>query len=1217
TQSLVVAGFQPESFVASAAVIPEPHDSGLVDAVQGLRAETRQVRSSKPVVLEDAEGLPAIGFDSGAVFKTYARRDFWSLVDGKRLPLRSEIRGKDDGQTPGAPRLIGVDFGDITTVYGHQVLLEKLKRLWDPENPVKLVIQGYERPVGPDGNIGEVFHRRTKIFRNLSSPYHQRFYHFDWSVEGHRRVLTVRGLDRAEMRTESVWYQRPLTKGIDAGAVRGGLTGVRAQIDRINQELRSLASDDDPDLYFEEDELAEEWIHPYVQAVKEFNQRITADGPVTAWDMEREYIRLHDTLGRGIIRTAGRYGLLSPEQLGELVSIFVEMFSQRFAEKLEKDPVWAAVNIFVRLVNLQPFYDGNKRAASFILNFILLKAGYEPFILRPKNAVLYRYIMHAIREDNRINEKEFRHFLRLHTKRRSEMRSQPEDDFRRLMKAMREAVERTDYPAALETLRQMHAHPSFPSQDLAFRQTLLREYVNFAYVTGDYSLAITVAESLMGSSVDQAHPAALDYLLGMSYHGLVSDELQAGEAAFGANNQEAIDHLSQCLAAIESGSAPAVMAQDVYFVLAMSYKTQGGLYRRNGDFVSAQESYQEAETLLLRSLARSGFDIRQLDSPKLRLPNSFDVASLAPMKLDPQVLFELVRSKILARKNDGEGDNALSAQEVGLLHNLLNLSLAFEPSMPDRKILFARIHAQLGQLLYDMYAQGSSDGRFIARAVEHLRGAIRDDPGYEESHYWLAEALFLYADHVSGLSGRTSDVPRYLRESLREFEAARGMPQRSGQSQAKIEIIHRRLQNLTKKFPRTEMRAQTRSAPKSIPLGAGEFDDAAHPYVGYAAGFLRGFLRRIEPAAGEFSQSDRSASASADLSWAVQNSFRAFSTEFTRSYYEIAGDMKYERFWERPYLIVKDTEAWLVFKDGKNGLPHGSAVVAYRIDLTQPIASQADLSASDAELLEVLYDEQPLFAGATFGQLERFHLAYRAINHGNAVCFESFMSPLSSGWGLLGSIMDLKKDAAWLRGREILGAVIDEIHRNPMLSWGTSEERNSKIIDLNVYLKWREWFAQSFRKFAVLNEPMRSVFSRVEAAGVRKTLNYKTALEDLYRANLTAFEGLHALTESGDMSALEGGVERMHSSLEVLYQAFVPHVWYQNYLLDLDHDMTAQEKTEFLRRFVERSKDWPYMVTFPAGDDRFFELPLDVPVVWLAFIIDNALRGAEKISQEA
>ncbi len=230
--------------------------------------------------------------------------------------------------------------------------------------------------------------------------------------------------------SEKPWYRETVKGTIPAEEVKKSLFGIRRALPAINDEIGELSHN--PEIRIDESDVSDKMISQYVRAIRRFNHE-TLRRRMTPMRLEKEYLGLHRVVGgKKLIDKAGRYSGL--RYADSAAQIFKTIFTSPFNEWVKKDPIAAAAHAFVTLVNLQPLDDGNKRTASFVMNYILMKLGYQPFILNLDNAALYTVIMNPIREENRILESEFREFLQTQISRsqpRSEVRAGESSEGRR------------------------------------------------------------------------------------------------------------------------------------------------------------------------------------------------------------------------------------------------------------------------------------------------------------------------------------------------------------------------------------------------------------------------------------------------------------------------------------------------------------------------------------------------------------------------------------------------------------------------------------------------------------------------------------------------------------------------------------------------------------------------------------------------------------------
>jgi len=193
-------------------------------------------------------------------------------------------------------------------------------------------------------------------------------------------------------------------QAMDAAKVKEALAKIRRHMTYLNDQL-------DSEQQLEEKDFTDQVINQYADGVRRFNT-VVLNGPMTAERLEREYQHFHAIFGReGLIRNAGKYSTKEEEDIETVKRLFPELFSFKFEKLIREEPVRAAAHVYVTLVNSQPFSDGNKRAASLIMNYVLMKAGYMPFILTEENAVEYMRIVLRTSERTKINERRFREFL--------------------------------------------------------------------------------------------------------------------------------------------------------------------------------------------------------------------------------------------------------------------------------------------------------------------------------------------------------------------------------------------------------------------------------------------------------------------------------------------------------------------------------------------------------------------------------------------------------------------------------------------------------------------------------------------------------------------------------------------------------------------------------------------------------------------------------------
>ncbi len=113
---------------------------------------------------------------------------------------------------------------------------------------------------------------------------------------------------------------------------------------------------------------------------------------------EEHVLRLHEIVLEGIGQAhAGRYRDVPVRIAGSTVVLpnprkvpdLMEAFGQWLGEKSSLHPVAVAAEAHFRLVTIHPFVDGNGRTARLLMNLMLMRHGYPPAIIRPRDRVSY------------------------------------------------------------------------------------------------------------------------------------------------------------------------------------------------------------------------------------------------------------------------------------------------------------------------------------------------------------------------------------------------------------------------------------------------------------------------------------------------------------------------------------------------------------------------------------------------------------------------------------------------------------------------------------------------------------------------------------------------------------------------------------------------------------------------------------------------------------
>ncbi|MBU1913371.1 MAG: hypothetical protein KKB22_07555, partial [Candidatus Omnitrophica bacterium] len=135
--------------------------------------------------------------------------------------------------------------------------------------------------------------------------------------------------------------------------------------------------------------------------------RICKEGVSGPEDLEQALFEFQFYADESGNRTRDQWGgYFNNAALPEMKRLFTEIFAESSQEMIEKDPVVFAVKIFVDMVNAQPFYEVNHRAADFLMNFILAKHGRRIFLLTPDNIVEYYKLTNpsALRSESNFDE---------------------------------------------------------------------------------------------------------------------------------------------------------------------------------------------------------------------------------------------------------------------------------------------------------------------------------------------------------------------------------------------------------------------------------------------------------------------------------------------------------------------------------------------------------------------------------------------------------------------------------------------------------------------------------------------------------------------------------------------------------------------------------------------------------------------------------------------
>jgi len=106
--------------------------------------------------------------------------------------------------------------------------------------------------------------------------------------------------------------------------------------------------------------------------------------------------KTHEIVTKGILKDAGKYrtdnvritgSTTTPPSYLKIVKIMDEYI--QYIKKIKLNPIKKAAFIHHRLVWIHPFYDGNGRVARLLTNFLLMKRGYPPIVLKKEERKKY------------------------------------------------------------------------------------------------------------------------------------------------------------------------------------------------------------------------------------------------------------------------------------------------------------------------------------------------------------------------------------------------------------------------------------------------------------------------------------------------------------------------------------------------------------------------------------------------------------------------------------------------------------------------------------------------------------------------------------------------------------------------------------------------------------------------------------------------------------
>lgn len=123
-------------------------------------------------------------------------------------------------------------------------------------------------------------------------------------------------------------------------------------------------------------------LHKMILKERYLKKVITPDGQeATAWVEVGQY----KNKPNHVLKSTGEiFYFASPEETPARMEELISWYRER-QEKKDLHPILQAVEMHYRFIRIHPFDDGNGRVARLLLNFILLRHGYPPVIIRKED----------------------------------------------------------------------------------------------------------------------------------------------------------------------------------------------------------------------------------------------------------------------------------------------------------------------------------------------------------------------------------------------------------------------------------------------------------------------------------------------------------------------------------------------------------------------------------------------------------------------------------------------------------------------------------------------------------------------------------------------------------------------------------------------------------------------------------------------------------------
>lgn len=123
-------------------------------------------------------------------------------------------------------------------------------------------------------------------------------------------------------------------------------------------------------------------LHQMILKERYLKKVITPDGlEASAW----VEVGVYKNKPNHVLKSTGEiFYYASPEETPAKMEELIQWYRER-QEKKDMHPILQAVEIHYRFVRIHPFDDGNGRVARLLLNFVLLRYGYPPVIIRKED----------------------------------------------------------------------------------------------------------------------------------------------------------------------------------------------------------------------------------------------------------------------------------------------------------------------------------------------------------------------------------------------------------------------------------------------------------------------------------------------------------------------------------------------------------------------------------------------------------------------------------------------------------------------------------------------------------------------------------------------------------------------------------------------------------------------------------------------------------------